>query len=151
MLGCDTKMVQQLLYVVQMSTSQIIPHRLQHGSILDATRLSNGETVILKRFSHEKDPYEKEITVFLSSEPAKSHPRNHTAALYDVLDVPGTDISIIVLPVLKAFNQLEFETVGEVLECFRQIFEVTTQLLRLLAPLTFTNDPKCISGIAIFT
>ena len=57
--------------------------------------------------------------------------------LYEVLDVPGTDISILVLPVLNAFDEPEFETVGEVLECLRQVLEVTTQLFRLLAPLTF--------------
>ena len=46
--------------------------------------------------------------------------------LYEVLDVPGTDISILVLPVLNAFDEPEFETVGEVLESLRQVLEVTT-------------------------
>ena len=76
--------------------------------------------------------------MFLSSEPAKSHPKNHTVMLYEVLDVPETDISILVLPVLKAFNRPEFETVGEVLECLRQVLEVTTRLLWRSAPLTST-------------
>ena len=91
---------------------------------MDATRLSDGETVILKKFSRTRDPYEKEITVFLSSEPAKSHPKNHSIPLYEVLDVPGNDVSILVTPVLSLFNDPRFETVGEVLECFRQVFEV---------------------------
>ena len=103
---------------------------MQHPSVLDATRLSDGKTVILKRFLRTRDPHEKELTLFLSSEPAKSHPKNHTVVLHEVFDVPETDISILVLPVLNSFVEPEFETVGEVLECFRQVFEVK-------APTTF--------------
>ena len=97
---------------------------LQHPSTIDATRLSDGETVMLKRVSRTRDPDEKAITVFLSSEPAKSHPRNHSAFLYETFDVPETDITILVMPVFFRFDEPEFGTVGEVLECFRQIFEV---------------------------
>lgn len=63
--------------------------------------------------------------MFLASEPVKSHPRNHSTPVYEVLDVPGEDISIFVMPVLDEFNNPRFETVGEVLECFRQVFEVS--------------------------
>ena len=101
---------------------------LQHPSIIDATRLADGETVVLKRVSRPRDPDEKDITAFLSSEPAKSHPRNHSVLLYEAFDVPNTDISILVLPVLHRFDEPEFGTVGEVLECFRQVFEVIQAL-----------------------
>ena len=126
-------------------TPDFISNLTQHPSIVDATRISDGETVILKRFSRTRDPDEKNISMFLSSEPAKSHPRNHSILLYEVLDVPRTDNSILVLPLMTRFYQPEFETVGEVLECFRQIFEVmTTPSPRThpcsLLPLIFIRD-----------
>lgn len=91
---------------------------------MDATRVSDGKTVILKRFSRVRDPYEKELTMFLASEPVKSHPRNHFVPVYEVLDIPGEEYSMFVMPVLQSFNDPPFQTVGEALECFRQIFEV---------------------------
>ena len=103
---------------------------IQHPSIMDATRMSDGETVILKRVLRTRDPREKDITAFLSSEPAKSHPRNHSVVLLETFDVPETDITILVMPLLMSFKNPEFETVGEVLECFRQVFEVLRTSLR---------------------
>lgn len=62
--------------------------------------------------------------MFLASEPLKSHPRNHSTPIFDVLDVPGEEFSSFVMPVLDEFDRPPFETVGEVLECFRQVIEV---------------------------
>ena len=105
---------------------------------MDATRLSDGETVILKRVLRTRDPYEQDITSFLSSEPAKSHPRNHSVVLLETFDVPETDITILVMPFLMTFRNPEFETVGEVLECFRQVFEVPrTPFLHISLPDTY--------------
>lgn len=86
---------------------------------------------MLKKFSREHDVQEKEITMFLASEPLKSHPRNHSTPLYDVFDVPGEEFSILVMPVLDYFYKPRFETIGEVLECFRQVFEVCYAVLPL--------------------
>ncbi|KAK7681804.1 hypothetical protein QCA50_015151 [Cerrena zonata] len=97
--------------------------QLRHPAVIDATRLSDGETVMLKQVSHNLDPHETEITMFLASEPAKSHPRNHSIPIYEVLEVPGEDLTILVMPVLDYFFKPRFETVGEVLECLRQVFE----------------------------
>ena len=83
---------------------------------------------MLKRVSRTRDPNEKDIAAFLSSDPAKSHPRNHSVPLYEAFDVPQTTMSILVMPVLHRFDDPEFETVGEVLECFRQVFEVVYAL-----------------------
>lgn len=66
--------------------------------------------------------------MFLASEPLKSHPKNHSVPIYDVFDIPGEDYSIFVMPVLDDFNNPRFETVGEVLECFRQVFEVCDEI-----------------------
>lgn len=111
-----------------------VSYALQHPSVIDATRLSDGETVILKRVLRTRDPFEKDITIFLSSEPAKSHPRNHSVVLHEVFDVPGTDILLLVMPVLTQFDEPSFETVGEVLECFRQVFEVRGTIVPAMTP-----------------
>ncbi|KAK7692291.1 hypothetical protein QCA50_003916 [Cerrena zonata] len=96
---------------------------LAHRAVIDATRLSDGETVMLKRFSRATNGLEGPITMFLASEPAKSHPKNHSTPIYELFDIPGEEFSIFVMPVLGRFNAPPFRTVGEVLECFRQIFE----------------------------
>lgn len=103
--------------------------------MIDATRVSDGKTVILKKFSRTRDPHEKEITMFLASEPVKSHPRDHCTPIYEVFDLPGEEFSIFVMPVLDRFYQPPFETVGEVLECFRQVFEVC----KVVTPLPYTH------------
>lgn len=87
-------------------------------------RISDGQTVVLKKVNNVASPYEKKISLVLSSEPYRSHPRNHCDQLIEVLDVPNTDISILVMPLLHPFHKPRFETVGEVLECFRQLLEV---------------------------
>ncbi|KAK7692249.1 hypothetical protein QCA50_003874 [Cerrena zonata] len=96
---------------------------LKHRAVMDATRLSDGETVMLKRFSRRTNGLEGPITIFLASEPAKSHPKNHSTPIYELFDIPGEEFSIFVMPVLDKFFKPRFATVGEVLECFRQIFE----------------------------
>ena len=88
----------------------------------------------MKRFSRTRDPYEKDITLFLSSEPAKSHPQNHSILVHEIIDVPDEEYSIIVMPLLDFFDNPRFETVGEVLECFRQIFEVGVPNLSTITP-----------------
>ncbi|KAK7692255.1 hypothetical protein QCA50_003880 [Cerrena zonata] len=97
--------------------------KLKHRAVIDATRVSDGETVMLKRFSRATNGLEGPITMFLASEPAKSHPKNHSTPIYELFDIPGEEFSIIVMPVLDRFFKPRFETVGEVLECLRQIFE----------------------------
>ncbi|KAK7692277.1 hypothetical protein QCA50_003902 [Cerrena zonata] len=67
-----------------------------HHAVIDATRISDRETVMLKSFSPARNGLEKDITIFLATEPAKSHPRNHSNHIY------------------------KFETVGE---ASRQVFE----------------------------
>ncbi|THH17972.1 hypothetical protein EUX98_g9032 [Antrodiella citrinella] len=80
--------------------------------------------VLLKRIRRKVHPYEVEITQSFSKEPMKSHPHNHCIPLFDVLDVPdGDDTSIIVLPLLRLFDDPSFQTIGEVVEFIRQIFE----------------------------
>ncbi|KAL4249024.1 hypothetical protein ABKN59_007332 [Abortiporus biennis] len=107
-----------------------LPFRYEDGQrhypdeINDATRISDGEIVILKRFSQERHPEELEITKFFSTQPLSTHPKNHCVPLYDVLQPPDDpDKVILVLPLLRNFLDPSFQTVGEAVECFRQLFE----------------------------
>jgi len=97
---------------------------LPFPQIIDATRLSDGTTVSLKKVSLSRHPYEVEIGRFFSSEPLASDPRNHCVPIYDVLNVPDDDdICILVMPLLRANDSPRFQTVGEAVEFFRQLFE----------------------------
>ncbi|CAL1706289.1 unnamed protein product [Somion occarium] len=92
--------------------------------VIDATRISDGQMVMLKRISTQAHPFEVEITKYFSTEPLSSHPRNHSVPLIDVLRVPDEDDTVIlVMPLLHRYETPRFLTVGECVEFFRQIFE----------------------------
>lgn len=96
----------------------------QSSHILDATQMTTGELVTLKRINTNDHPTEIEITRYFSSEPLASHPRNHCVTLYEVLHIPDNpDEAVLVLPTLRPFNNPPMETVGEAVEFFRQVFE----------------------------
>lgn len=53
---------------------------------------------------------------------------NHCVPVYDVLSVPDEeDRVIIVMPLLQEYLRPPFGTIGEAVECFRQLFEVGLQ------------------------
>lgn len=55
-------------------------------------------------------------------------PLNHCVPLYEVLHVPGDPNSrLLVTPMLRAMNDPPFDTVGEIVDCIRQIFEVRAE------------------------
>ncbi|OCH90192.1 hypothetical protein OBBRIDRAFT_826066 [Obba rivulosa] len=94
------------------------------GRVLDATRVSDGALVLLKKTLVSDHPHEIEIGTFFSSEPLASDPRNHCVPLYEALDVPDDpNMKVLVMPMLRALDNPPFETVGEAVEFFRQIFE----------------------------
>ncbi|KAJ2936277.1 hypothetical protein H1R20_g817, partial [Candolleomyces eurysporus] len=72
-----------------------------HSAICDAIRIDGGSPVILKRVSREDHPHEIEIIEYLMEEPRKTDPMNHSLA----------------------WDSPEFETVGEVVDCIRQLIE----------------------------
>ncbi|KAI4524529.1 hypothetical protein K525DRAFT_266959 [Schizophyllum commune Loenen D] len=60
----------------------------------------------------------------LSSPPLRLDPANHCVPVYDVLHPPGhEDFVIIVLAFCRQFDNPRFDTVGEAVEFFRQVFE----------------------------
>jgi hypothetical protein len=46
--------------------------------------------------------------------------------IYDVLEPPGeADLNLIVMPLLRPFENPPFETVGEAVDFFGQVFQVS--------------------------
>jgi len=91
---------------------------------MDATRISDGKPVMLKRMPFQEGPYELEINKLFSREPLSSNPRNHCVRLLDVIELPN-DPPIIVHPLLRPFYKPRLQTFGEFVTFFTQICEVS--------------------------
>lgn len=101
--------------------------------LLDATRLSDSNYVVLKLVKKSDHPFELEIGRFFSSQPLAGTSGNHCVPIDDVLHVPDDpETAIIVMPLLLDYRQPPFDTIGEAVECFRQLFEVSLLRLQLL-------------------
>jgi hypothetical protein len=103
---------------------------------MDATRISDGKLVMLKRILKSVHPFEIEIAQFLSANSLASDPRNHCVPVFDVLQVPDNDdMVLLVMPFFRPYDKPRFDTFGEAVECFRQLFEVFPSYLRPDGPL----------------
>jgi hypothetical protein len=91
---------------------------------IDATRISDGRPVMLKRIPFKEGPYELEINRLFSAEPLASHPRNHCAPLLDVIELPN-EPPIMVHSLLRPFYNPRFQTFGEFVVFFSQACEVS--------------------------
>ncbi|KAI5825113.1 hypothetical protein K523DRAFT_283738, partial [Schizophyllum commune Tattone D] len=97
---------------------------MSYAFILDATRISDGAFVILKRVDKRRHPTEVEITSTLCSPPYSSDPRNHCVPVLEVLQDPEDEnFQLMVLPLLRNYANPRFDTVGEAVVCFRQIVQ----------------------------
>ncbi|KAJ7153503.1 hypothetical protein C8R43DRAFT_1002273 [Mycena crocata] len=94
------------------------------GNLMDATRISDNTHVMMKISRVDQYPNEASIAEFLSSADLADDPRNHCVPIYEMLRVPNlSDIVILVMPLLYELQSPKFETIGEAVECFRQLFE----------------------------
>src|SRR5580658_3805805 len=92
---------------------------------MDATRVGDGRFVVLKFVQKSRHPFEAEIGSFFSTAALATDPANHCVPIYEVLQVPDEeDTILLVMPLLRLYDDPRFDTFGEVLEFFRQIFEV---------------------------
>ena len=97
----------------------------KYTDIVDATRLSDGEMVALKKVETPVYPDERGIAEFFSSGTIASDPRNHCVPIYGILEVPeDPDTIILIMPLLRRFYTPAFYTVGEIVDFLTQIFEV---------------------------
>ena len=93
---------------------------------MDATRSSDGRVVSIKRVKKSDHPIEEQIIRFFSEAPDSLDPRNHSVPVYDVLPSPmDQDVVLLVMPYLVPVGRYKFATVGEAVELFRQLFEVS--------------------------
>jgi hypothetical protein len=93
--------------------------------LIDARRIHDGARVSLKSIDVSRHPYEIEIGRHFCSPPLGEDPANHCVPIYDVLEVPtDNNIAILVMPLLRNARDPFFDTVGEVVDCVHQLFEV---------------------------
>ncbi|KAF8120722.1 kinase-like domain-containing protein [Boletus edulis] len=98
--------------------------RLEFGQVIDATRTSDGKVVTLKNINRRDHPYEADIALYFSSRALASQPANHCVPVYEVFTLDGeSDTMIMIMPLLRPYNNPNFDTIGEAVECFRQLFE----------------------------
>ena len=99
---------------------------------MDAIRISDGTRVALKIVWDYVSPYEVSVHHLLSTPPLSLDPRNHCVQAIEILQVPDDPHrTIIVMPLLRPFDDPPFLTVGECMGFFIQIFEVGRFLLGL--------------------
>jgi len=92
---------------------------------MDAKK-ADGSFVVMKCVDATNHPDEVAIAKLFSSEPLRSNPSNYCVPILDILEVPNNpNATIIVMPLLwdDEFH-VPYDTIGEAVEHFRQIFEV---------------------------
>ncbi|GAW09873.1 hypothetical protein LENED_012080 [Lentinula edodes] len=94
-----------------------------YGSIMDAVRISDNKPVMLKAVSRIIHPQEVKIGMYFSDKSIASDPRNHCIPIYDVFPVADSEMDLIVMPVLRPFENPQFDTVGEVIAFIQQLLE----------------------------
>ncbi|KAJ3712463.1 hypothetical protein C8R42DRAFT_647607 [Lentinula raphanica] len=94
---------------------------------LDAIRVADGKPVMLRLADAPSISDELKIGRLVSSKDMRSDPRNHCIPTYDTLEIPKpTDEGkncIVVMPYLVAWDKVDFQTVGEVVDFCSQVFE----------------------------
>ena len=116
--------------------------------MIDATRLSDGMIVALKRINTDVHPCEREIAQFFSSGDIAHDPRNHCIPILEVLEPPDdSEIIILVMPLLRPFYEPPFYTVGEVVDFLTQIFEVS--ILHTVG-VSFESRISRLSGVPFY-
>ncbi|KAJ7680929.1 hypothetical protein DFH06DRAFT_1077918 [Mycena polygramma] len=97
---------------------------LSGGETIDATRMEDGALVMLKVISKAEHPHEASIFQYFSSPELASDPRNRSIPLLDQLSPPDDEDKVIfVMKLMRIFDSPRFDTFGEVVEFFHQIFE----------------------------
>ncbi|KAJ3856638.1 hypothetical protein EV368DRAFT_71487 [Lentinula lateritia] len=80
---------------------------------MDAVRISDNKPVMLKAVSRIIHPQEVKIGMYFSDKSMASDPRNHCIPIYDVFPVPDSEMDLIVMPVLRPFENPQFDTFSQ--------------------------------------
>ncbi|KAM5532635.1 hypothetical protein V8D89_013679 [Ganoderma adspersum] len=90
--------------------------------LIDATRLSDGKLVLLKRVA--ADSMEVKIASYFSSQGIREDPRNHCIPVLDVIpDKDNSNKCYLVMPFLRYVDRPPFESVQSILDCGEQLLE----------------------------
>lgn len=88
---------------------------------------------MLKMIKPSVHPHETRIGTLFSREPLASDPKNHCVPIYDILTVPDMDDRVIlVMPLLRRYDDPPFQTIGETIDLFSQLLEVRARWFLLL-------------------
>lgn len=97
----------------------------KENKITDAIRVKDDRHVVLKRVRRPPGTQEYEILQYFAEDPQRSDPRNHCVPVLGVLDpLDDPEHMMVVYPILRDFDDPEFDTIGEGLDFIRQILEV---------------------------
>ncbi|KAJ6610679.1 hypothetical protein B0H10DRAFT_2165995 [Mycena sp. CBHHK59/15] len=93
--------------------------------LMDAVRIADNALVMLKHVQSELSPYEADTWSYLSSEQLRADPKSHCIPLLDALEPPGAKPGdkILVMKFMHDFREPYFDTVGEGVDFFQQVFE----------------------------
>lgn len=101
---------------------QVYPH------VIDATRTSDGKLVKIKCVP--TDGLEIRIAMMLSTPPLSEDSTNHSVPILDTFeDEANPNVSYIVMPLLRHFDDPAFESVEDVLEFGEQLLEVSMSII----------------------
>ncbi|KAI0041042.1 hypothetical protein FA95DRAFT_1549155 [Auriscalpium vulgare] len=91
--------------------------------VIDATRMTDGKQVMLKRTSDADTGEELNISRLFSSEEYRRNPKNHCIPLIDSKRLEEIQTTLLVIPRMRPYNNPRFRTVGEVVAFATQIIE----------------------------
>ncbi|TDL23964.1 kinase-like protein [Rickenella mellea] len=95
---------------------------LLKSQIIDATRIKDGKAVVIKRITNGAE--EIRVSTFFSTPERLKDRRNHCVPILDHFqDRTQHDLSFIVMPLLRKFDDPPFQSAGEVIEFMRQLLE----------------------------
>ncbi|KAI0310417.1 hypothetical protein OF83DRAFT_1040175, partial [Amylostereum chailletii] len=93
-------------------------------TVIDATRMSDGAFVSIKRVDLEFRANELAIGLYFSGKDVASDQRNHCVPVLDVLHHPDKPTKAwVIMPHLQPYFTPQFSTIGEAVAFFTQIFE----------------------------
>ncbi|KAF5336853.1 hypothetical protein D9611_003035 [Ephemerocybe angulata] len=88
-----------------------------------AIRVETGRFVTLKQVDRVKHPDEAPLMLYLMEEDLLKDPNNHVVPLINVLQHPeDPNTCFLVLPLLRDFDDPEFQTMGEAIDFISQFF-----------------------------
>lgn len=101
------------------------PDPQHRPNLIDATRMTDGRLVYIKRVRNNDPEYR--IARWLSSGTNSADPRNHCVPLLDyIVDDDDTSLAYIVMPFLRPVNQPPFERVADIVDFVTQLLEVSS-------------------------